>query len=408
MKIEEIDLLDPRRFARGEHHQMLRLLRNQNPVHWHDEPDGAGFWCITKHADVREISRQASIFSSEREGISPLDIKMQAHGMDPRGVMMMMTDPPRHTRYRKLVSNGFTPRMLNVLGEQLRPRASRIIDRAIERGGELEFVTEIAAELPLQAIAQLVGLAEEDRQLLFDWSDRLTRIEDPDFDPLDSMTAVAELTAYTRKVAADRREEPRDDVISKLVHAEIETEDGASTRLSDAEFDAFMMLLVIAGNETTRNATTLGMHALLTHPDQWEQMKANFEDEAWMRIAIDEILRFTTPALHFRRTATQDYELRDKTIRAGEQVSMWYVSANFDEEVFDRPLEFDLTRQPNDHVTFGGGGPHHCLGANLARLELVLIFQEIARRLPDIELLGPPVFMPSTFVTMASEMPVRI
>ena len=158
MKIEEVDLLDPRRFARGDHHEMLRLLRDEDPVHWHDEPDGAGFWSITKHADVREISRQAAIFSSEREGISPLDIKMQAQGMDPRGVMMMMTDPPRHTRYRKLVSSGFTPRMLNVLAEQLRPRATGIIDRVVERGGELDFVTQIAAELPLQRDVELIGV----------------------------------------------------------------------------------------------------------------------------------------------------------------------------------------------------------------------------------------------------------
>ncbi|MDH3753888.1 MAG: cytochrome P450 [Acidimicrobiia bacterium] len=403
MEIADINLLDLDRFTALEHHEMFATLRRDAPVFWHEEPDGPGFWNITRHADLVEVNREPELFSSEVGGISIFDPDPADDGMDMRGMQMLYTDPPKHTRYRRLVNKGFTPRMIGLIERYLEHRAVVIIDNVIELGS-CDFVEDIAAELPLQAIAEIMGVPQEDRRLLFQWSNALIGIDDPEYgneegDHSDALTAAVELYGYVNQLAKDRASDPRDDIVTKLINAEIDGD-----RLSEMEFDMFMLLLTVAGNETTRNATSGGMYALLTHPDQWEALKA--DPDGLLETAVDEILRWSTPVLHFRRTATADTTVGGTRIRAGDKVVMWHISANRDETVFDDPFRFDVTRSPNDHISFGGGGAHYCLGANLARTELRLIFDEIIRRMPDMELAGEPSRLRSNFLAGIKHLPV--
>jgi cholest-4-en-3-one 26-monooxygenase len=317
--------------------------------------------------------------------------------------MMLYMDPPRHTRYRLLVNKGFTPRMIGLLEQHLAHKATTIVD-AVYDDGSCDFVSDIAAELPLQAIAELMGVPQEDRHKLFEWSNRMIGADDPEFQKdAEGMelagNAATELFMYSHSLAELRRNDPQDDIISRLLGAEVEGD-----QLSELEFDMFFLLLAVAGNETTRNATAHGMKALIDHPDQFDKLKANPE---LLPSAIEEILRWATPVLHFRRTALEDYELAGKTIRKGDKVVMWHISANRDETVFDDPFRFDIERSPNDHIAFGGGGPHFCLGANLARMELRLIFGELIRRLPDMTLNGDVEYLRSNFIGGIKHMPVR-
>ena len=386
MDIADIDLLDPDRFQQQLHHEMFEVLRQQDPLHWTEEPDGPGFWSITKHADLQLVNRDAEGFSSEAKGVNIQEIDTERNGaFDMRGQMMLMTDPPKHTRYRLLVNKGFTPRMIGLIEEHLRYRAELIVDSIIERG-ECDFVLDVAAELPLQAIAEIMGVPEADRHMIFDWTNRMIGADDPEYGDadshLDAQTAAAELYGYAAKLRVDRAEVPLDDIVTKLINAEINGD-----RLTDAEFEMFILLLAVAGNETTRNATAHGMHALMTNPDQYAKLVA---DPSLITSAIEEIVRWATPVMYFRRQAMRDLELRGKQIKAGDKVVMWHISANRDEEVFADPFRFDIERSPNDHVGFGGGGAHFCLGANLARSELRLIFHELVTRIPDMALAGDP------------------
>jgi cholest-4-en-3-one 26-monooxygenase len=293
--------------------------------------------------------------------------------------------------------------MIGLLEDHLTAKATAIVDSVIDRGS-CDFVSDIAAELPLQAIAELMGVPQDDRRKLFEWSNRMIGADDPEFQKnTEGMEAVndaaAELFVYAQGLAELRRADPRDDIISKLLASEIEGD-----RLGELEFEMFFLLLAVAGNETTRNATAHGMKALLDHPDQFDKLKANPE---LLPSAIEEILRWATPVLHFRRTALEDYQLGDTAIHAGDKVVMWHISANRDEAVFDDPFRFDIERSPNEHIAFGGGGPHFCLGANLARMELRLIFDELARRLPDLELDGEVEYLRSNFIGGIKHMPVR-
>ena len=402
MDLRDVDLNDLDRFQRQEHHDMFTVLRAEDPVHWSSEPDGPGFWSITKHADVQLVNRDVEAFSAELGGMTLLEPSSIDGAMDMRGKILVMMDPPRHTRYRLLVNKGFTPRMIGLIEAHLAYRAALIVDQVIERG-ECEFVTEVAAELPLQAIAEIMGVPQEERHLLFEWSNRLVGADDPEYnkDPAnkaDATSAAAELYMYAAQLGEARRSEPRDDIVSKLINAEIEGD-----KLSSEEFELFMLLLAVAGNETTRNATAHGMHALMANPDQLAKLRANPE---LMPTAVDEVLRWSSPVLYFRRTATRDVELRDKTIKAGDKVAMWFVSANRDEEAFEDPFRFDIERTPNDHVAFGGGGAHFCLGANLARMELRLIFEQLVTRLPDVRPAGEPERLRSNFIGGIKHLPV--
>jgi cholest-4-en-3-one 26-monooxygenase len=403
MNVAGVDLLDPDRFQRGEHHEMFRRLRAEAPVAWHDSRTGRGFWNVVRHVDVAEVNRDTHRFSSELGGVSIFDFAEVADregSFDVRGVMLLYMDPPKHTRYRLLVNKGFTPRMVGLLEQFLRYRSVLIVDNIIDQGG-CDFVEDLAAELPMQAIAEIMGVPQEDRRLLFDWSNRMIVSGGPEDATNDGAEAAAELSAYVNELAKRRRRDPRDDIVTTLINAEVDGD-----RLSEFEFDMFMLLLSVAGNETTRNATAWGMHALMEHPQAYAELRENLDDPTQFNLGIEEILRWASPVLHFRRTATEDTAIHGQPIAKGDKVVMWYVSANRDEEIFSDPFTFDIHRRPNDHITFGGGGAHFCLGANLARLELRLIFREILERIPDMRPAADPETLRSNFVSGMKHLPV--
>ena len=401
MTIDDRLLKNPDVYQRMEHHALFTQLRAEDPVHWTEEDEGPGFWSITKHADLRLVNRDAEGFSSEADGVYLMEADSFPEGYDMRGKIMLLTDPPKHTRYRLLVNKGFTPRMIGLIEQHLQYRAELIVDSVIE-AGRCEFVTDVAAELPLQAIAEIMGVPEEDRRLLFDWSNRMVGADDPEYqsdNPDDSGVAAAELYVYAAALGEARRSDPRDDVITKLINAEIDGD-----KLSQEEFELFCLLLAVAGNETTRNATAHGILALMDNPDQLAKLAE--DPDRYIDGAVEEILRWSTPVMHFRRTAMRDVELRGKQIKAGDKVVMWHVSANRDEEVFDDPFRFDIERSPNDHIAFGGGGAHYCLGTNLARMELRLIFREVATRMADLRLDGDVERLRSNFIGGIKHIPV--
>ncbi len=407
MQLSDINLLDRDVFTRGVPHEWFTYLRRHAPVYKHPEPGGPGFWVFTKHADVIAIGRNAKVFSSaaDRGGVVGLEeLSAPARAAQEQssvflGKMMLYMDPPDHTRYRNTVYPVFRPRIINALEDHIRERTTHILDAAIAKG-ECDFVVDIAAELPLQAIAELLGVPMEDRHKLFDWSNRMIGSEDPEYAVSEERVQEAqiEMFAYAEKLATERRARPRDDIVTRLLNAEVD-----GHRLSDLDFNLFFLLLAVAGNETTRNAISHGMAAFLDHPDQYALL---VEDPSLIHTATEEILRWASPVMYFRRNATEDFEVRGQLIRAGDKVSLWYISANRDEEVFEDPFRFDIRRHPNDHIAFGGG-PHFCLGNALARLEIKVIFEELTRRVPRVEALGDVSRLRSNFIAGIKHLPVR-
>jgi cholest-4-en-3-one 26-monooxygenase len=401
---EGIDLWDMDAFQRQEHHAMLEQLRETEPgIHWIDEGDmGPGFWAITRLEHLKEINRQADIFSSNKGG-TQMQERARADVMDDfqNDSLMLSMDPPKHTRYRRIVSRGFTPRMINLLEDYLHNRTQMIIDRVCERGSA-EFVTELSAELPLQAIAEMVGIPFEDRKKIFDWTNSMIGADDPDFAKSEEfvMAAFAELFAYSNALQTERRGKPADDIITTLLSADVDGE-----ALDEVEFDMFFLLLCVAGNETTRNSITRGMHGFFEFPDQWELYKS--DPDKYADTMVDEVVRWATPVLNFRRQALQDYEIGGVQIKENDKIVMWHIAANRDPRAFDDPWTFDVARTPNDHVGFGGGGPHFCLGSNLAKMEIRLMFKGIAERLPDIHLAGDVSYLRSNFIGGVKSMPVE-
>src|SRR3954447_3132077 len=411
MRLQDIDLIDPGVFTRGVPHEWFTYLRATEPVWRHPEPDGPGFWVVTKHEDVIAVGHDSDLFSSDmmRGGVVGLEeplpeqrAQMEAAAAAGVGKMMLMMDPPDHTRYRKLVNRGFTPRQIRSLEPVLRSMAIRIVEEALAKG-DVDFVVDVAAELPLQAIAELIGVPQEDRHKIFDWSNRMIGSEDPEYAVSQErvMEAQIEMFMYANALAEQRRGEPRHDIVSALLAADIDGDE-----LSVADFNMFFLLLAVAGNETTRNAIAHAMNALLDHPDQYEEMAA--DPDRLVPSAVEEILRWASPVLYFKRNVTADTELRGVPMAAGDKVSIWYVSSNRDEDVFDEPFRFDIHRAPNPHVAFGGGGPHFCLGANLARMELQVMFAELVKRVPRVERLGPPDRLRSNFIGGIKHLPVRL
>jgi cholest-4-en-3-one 26-monooxygenase len=400
---ENVDLWDMDAFQRQEHHEMLEQLRETEPgVHFIDEGDhGPGFWAITRLEHLKEVNRQAEIFSSNVGG-TQMQERDQSDLSDEfqNDSLMLSMDPPKHTRYRRIVSRGFTPRMINLLEDYLRNRTQMIIDRVSERG-TAEFVTELSAELPLQAIAEMVGIPLEDRSKIFDWTNSMIGADDPDFakSEEDVTKAFTELFMYSSALQSERRDKPADDIITTLLSADIDGE-----QLDNTEFDMFFLLLCVAGNETTRNSITRGMHGFFEFPDQWELYKS--DPDKYEDTMVDEVVRWATPVLNFRRQATQDYTLGGVDIKEGDKVVMWHIAANRDPRAFTDPWKFDVARTPNDHVGFGGGGPHFCLGSNLAKMEIALMFRGIAERLPDICLDGEVEYLRSNFIGGVKTMPV--
>jgi cholest-4-en-3-one 26-monooxygenase len=378
-----LDLTDPDVLMDRVPHEEFAELRRTSPVWWNTQRYGSagfeddGYWAVTRHADVMAVSRDSETYSTWqntaivrfREGMPRENIEMQR-------LVLLNIDPPQHTKVRAIVSRGFTPRAINALRDALSKRAERIARDALEKGSG-NFVTDVACELPLQAIAELIGVPQEDRLRIFDWSNQMIGYDDPEYG-VDPMAAAYELLAYAMQMAEDRQEKPQDDIVTKLVNAEIDGD-----HLSSDEFGFFVLLLAVAGNETTRNAISHGMLAFLQHPEQWELFKAERP-----RSAVEEIIRWATPVNVFQRTALHDTTLSGQQIKAGQRVAIFYGSANYDEEVFADPHKFDITRTPNPHLGFGGSGAHFCLGANLARLEIELIFNALADHTPDIRQAG--------------------
>jgi cholest-4-en-3-one 26-monooxygenase len=403
MQLSDIDLLDRDRFTRGVPHEWFTFLRKEAPVYRHPEPGGPGFWVVTKHADVVAVGRDAETFSSHqaRGGVVGLEGAANSYGdFEAGGNLMLTMDPPEHTRYRKLVNRGFTPRQMRIIEEHMHDLTARIIDDVIERG-ECDFVVDVAAELPLQVIAELLGVPHSDRHKLFEWSNRMIGSEDPEYivSAEEVQAAQIEMFMYANELAVERRKEKRDDIVTALLDAEVDGD-----RLSEMDFNLFFLLLAVAGNETTRNSISHGVRAFCDHPDQYQMLVG---DPSLAASATEEVVRWASPVMYFRRNVTRDTELRGQKLAAGDKLSIWYISANRDEEVFDRPFEFDITRNPNEHVGFGGGGPHHCLGANLARMEIRVLLEEMARRIPEIELTGDASPLRSNFIAGIKHMPVR-
>ena len=364
----------------------LAEIRRAEPVHWVDVPEGTGgfgdkgYWIVTKHADVKEVSKRNDIFGSSPDGAIPVwPQEMTRDAIDLQKAVLLNMDAPQHTRLRKIISRGFTPRAIGRLEDELRARARKIaVTAAAAVSGD--FVEQVSCELPLQAIAELLGVPQDDRDKIFRWSNEMTAGEDPEYADVDPAMSSFELITYAMKMAEERAQNPTEDIVTKLIEADIEGE-----KLSDDEFGFFVVMLAVAGNETTRNSITHGMIAFADNPDQWELYKKERPSTA-----ADEIIRWATPVSAFQRTALEDTELSGAKIKKGERVVMSYRAANFDDEAFDNPHQFNILRDPNPHVGFGGTGAHYCIGANLARMTLNLIFNAIADVMPDITPIGEP------------------
>jgi len=396
MRLADVELHDPDVFVRGVPHDALRLLRAESPLHFHPEPGGPGFWVVSKYEDVVTVGKDPGRFSSHRGGTNIQDYPPE--NLSTIQLLMLNMDPPQHNKFRRLVSQGFTPRMVARMEPAIRQATRAIVDRIASRG-ECDFVRAVAAELPLQVIADLMGIPQADRDKLFDWSNRLIGFDDPEFQTSleDGRQAAMEMWMYANDLAAasDRQ---GDDLISVLMSAEV---DGVG--LTEMEFDAFFLLLAVAGNETTRNLISGGMLALIENPAERARLLA---DPSLIPSAVEEMLRWVTPVMYFRRTATRDTELRGVPIKENDKVVVYYTSANRDEDVFRDPFRFDVGRTPNEHLAFGVG-QHFCLGNSLARLEIKVMFEELLRRLPDLELAGPVRRLRSNFINGFKSIPVR-
>jgi cholest-4-en-3-one 26-monooxygenase len=392
------DLYSADTYAERMPHETFARLRQEAPVQWQDEPNGPGYWALMRYEDIVTASSDPSIFSSERGGTNLEDL--DEDGMAIIRTILINMDPPKHTKYRKLVATGFTPKMVGQMEPHVRETTRRIIDSVAEKG-ECDFVTDVAAKLPLAVIAEMIGVPDEDHQKVFDWSNRLIGFDDPEYhtSPEDGRVAATEMFLYANQMALDRKNSPRNDLVSVLMGAEVDGD-----RLTEADFDGFFILLAVAGNETTRNLMSGAMLALIEHPDQKQRL---IEDPTLIHTGVEEFLRWVSPLIYFRRTLQRETEIGGVSMREGDKIGMYYPSGNRDESIFDDAHVFDIGRSPNAHMAFGGGGPHFCLGASLARLEIRCMFEEILARLPDMSLAGPVQRLRSNFINGIKHMPVR-
>jgi cholest-4-en-3-one 26-monooxygenase len=402
------DFTDPDTNLAGIPYEEFAILRTSQPVFWVEQPanaragmsdaSGSGYWAVTKHADVLAVSKNSRVFSSRENGVIIRNPETSTReSIEMTQVVIINQDAPEHTQLRSIISRGFTPRAIGALEEGLEEVARRIVANAVDTGSG-NFVDQIASQYPLEVIGDMLGIPADDRKKIFDWTNQMTGAEDEDLarEDNDPAAAAAEVLMYSMGLSADRRENPRDDIVTKLVNADV---DGRG--LTDDEFGFFVIALAVAGNETTRNATTHGMKAFFDHPDQWD---------LWVRerpsTMVDEVIRWATPVTSFQRTALEDAEISGVPIKAGQRVGLFYASANFDEDVFEDPGTFDITRANNPHLAFGGHGAHYCIGANLARSEIRFIFDAIADLAPGITRTGPEKRLRSGWLNGIKVLPV--
>jgi cholest-4-en-3-one 26-monooxygenase len=402
VQLSDVDLTNLDLFEERVPHEMFAVLRREAPVFWHETNGGPGFWAITKYRDLKAVSTNPALFSSQRQGTLLLDPMPEALPFVQQ--IMLNMDPPRHRQYRALVNKAFTPRMINNLHNRIREMVRGIINGVIEKG-ECEFVEDVAALLPMEVICEMMGVPQEDRRSVYEVGNKMVGFDDPELQDDgkprrmdDAEAAFAEMFVYATKLREKALKTPSDDLAAALLNAELDGE-----KLNETDFNFFFLLLLIAGNETTRTVTTNGMLSLLGHPDQLQAVR---DDLSLLSSTVEEILRYS-PAVHtFRRTATADTVLRDQKIRENDRLLMWYPSANRDEDVFEEPDTFDVRRNPNEHLAFGVG-EHFCLGANLARHELREIFRGVLTRVHDIELSAKPRRLRSNFINGVKEMRIR-
>ena len=410
--LEGIDLTNLDRWEQGVPHEWFALLRDEQPVFWQDERNGRGFWSLTRYDDVLAASKDYGAFSAELGGTSLMDLTPEQ--VQSR-MSMLDSDPPRHTRLRNIVNKAFIPRAVNAYEDRIRMLFREVLDAELVTG-ELDFVDAVAVELPMRILCELMGVPLQDRRYLVQLGNRMLGNTDPDQAGSDyvageadlsayahlpfSSPAAPEMFAYANALAAERRRRPQQDLTTKLLEA---GPDG--DRLTEHEFDLFFLLLVTAGNETTRHAMSNGLWTLLEHPAERDRLLAV---PGLIPKAVEEILRWTPSLLHFRRTASRDVEMGGRTIRAGDKVALWYVSGNRDERRFPEAGRFDVARDPNKHLAFGLGSPHYCLGAHLARLELRVWLEEMLPVLGRIELAGLPRRLRSNFFHGVKSLPIRV
>jgi cholest-4-en-3-one 26-monooxygenase len=397
----EIDLISQDQWTKGIPHEQFDWLRREAPAFWHESDDAAvpGFWALTRHSDVLSASRDIERFSSQRGGVF---LSVQTDEQRDLFRSIIETDRPEHTRLRRLVNRGFTPRALAQFEASYRQAVRDILTDVVARG-TFDWVTEVATVLPAFAISELLGVPVEDRSQVTAWTNTIAGANDPEFaddaDPDAPMNAAIALYTYGTQLAEQRRAEPQDDIVTSLI---TEVDDDS---LGAHEFEIFVLALAVAGNETTRTAMSQGMLALLHNPDQMALLRS---DPSLATTAADEIIRWSTPIIYFRRTATCDFELHGVTIREDDPVALYYLSANYDDAVFEDPQRFDITRTPNPHVSFGGGGPHHCLGAHLARFEISVLLEELLTRAGSVEQAGDAIRLRSSWINGLKHLPVTV
>lgn len=408
----DIDLTDPGLYTSGVPHEVFAELRHRGAVHPNPRCRVATpplfdaeleFWSVVRHAEIERVNRDWQTFTAlDGPGLGPTRPESRGH-------TIVSMDPPEHSRMRRLISAGFTPKMIGELEARIERRSAAILDSAAERG-DVEFVSEVAYQLPMHVIADIVGIPDDDRPWVFSRTEAMLAALDPLAERGDVRgSAERDLWEYAQRLGAEKRDRPGDDVWTTLADAEVLDADGNPTALTTFELDMFFVILAIAGSETTRNALSQGLVALVEHPDQLAMLRA---DPSLIGSATDEIIRWTSPVLFFGRTATTEVELGGHHIAAGDRVIMWYPSANRDERAFENPDRFDITRSPNPHVSFGGGGPHYCLGANLAKKEVSVLVSQLVSRFDGIELTGPARWTgsgPTNPVGVSlTELPVRL
>src|SRR6201996_3341637 len=392
----KIDLLSPASFAAGQPHDQYRWLREHAPVRWHEEPNGAGFWAVTRHADVWAVDRDFQAFSSSPTIMITDPLEGVGQGFGPYKMMLMM-DPPEHTQFRKLIRQEFTLPAARLREERIQALAKQIVDAVIAKG-ECDFVDQVAGEMPSFVIAELMGLPLSDGRELYKLTETIHTAPGA-LPPGAGGQAVMKMFEYANGVIAEKRARPGDDLASKLLACE-----GDGRRLEDMEFLLFFLLLVDAGGDTTRNLLSGGLLALMEHPDQFAWLMADLPGR--LPTAREELLRWTSPVIYMRRTARHDVDLAGQQVREGDKVVMYFGAANRDPAAFDRPEVLDLARDPNPHIAFGTG-PHGCLGQHIARIEIDAMLVEVLSRMTGFELAAPPEWLPSNFISGPKAMPVR-